>query len=123
MQDGYTIMIPQCKPLSPGEILGCTSPRMPESTTALVYVGDGRFHLESAMIQNPKLAAFQYDPYSQKFTSEKYDFEQMQSNRYRAICVARKATNFGLILGTLGRQGNVKIFEVWACLFVNMYYL
>ena len=32
------------KPLSPGEILGCTSPRMLESDS-LIYLGDGRFHL------------------------------------------------------------------------------
>jgi diphthamide biosynthesis enzyme Dph1/Dph2-like protein len=32
------------KPLSPGEILGCTSPKMLESDS-LIYLGDGRFHL------------------------------------------------------------------------------
>jgi 2-(3-amino-3-carboxypropyl)histidine synthase len=39
---------------STGEILGCTSPRI-EGADVLVYLGDGRFHLESAMIANPKL--------------------------------------------------------------------
>ena len=26
----------------------------------MVYLGDGRFHLESAMIANPKLRAYRY---------------------------------------------------------------
>ena len=46
--------MPQSKPLSPGEILGCTSPRL-ESCDAIVYLGDGRFHLESIMISNPEI--------------------------------------------------------------------
>ncbi|XP_023342495.1 2-(3-amino-3-carboxypropyl)histidine synthase subunit 1 [Eurytemora carolleeae] len=41
--DGYTVFVPQVKPLSPGEILGCTSPKM--ETSCLIYLGDGRFHL------------------------------------------------------------------------------
>ena len=47
----------QAKPLSPGEILGCTSPHMKDSHN-LVYLGDGRFHLESAMIANPHLNSY-----------------------------------------------------------------
>lgn len=47
------------------------------------YVGDGRFHLESIMIHNPSIDAFQYDPYSRKLTREKYDFDLMKSNRMR----------------------------------------
>ena len=50
--EGWKVEVPQAKPLSPGEILGCTSPDM-RSSQALVYLGDGRFHLESAMIANP----------------------------------------------------------------------
>lgn len=52
---GYEVIVPQAKPLSPGEILGCTSPQLPETTKHIIYLGDGRFHLESAMIANPKL--------------------------------------------------------------------
>lgn len=51
------VLLPQTKPLSPGEILGCTSPILPESY-AIVYVGDGRFHIESIMIHNPAAPAF-----------------------------------------------------------------
>jgi 2-(3-amino-3-carboxypropyl)histidine synthase len=54
---GFEVHVPQAKPLSPGEILGCTSPQIANSDI-LLYLGDGRFHLESAMIANPKLRAF-----------------------------------------------------------------
>lgn len=56
-QDGYEITVPQSRPLSPGEILGCTAPVMCD-VDALIYLGDGRFHLEAAMIANPKLKAY-----------------------------------------------------------------
>lgn len=51
------VILPQTKPLSPGEILGCTSPVLPESY-AILYIGDGRFHIESIMIHNPDAAAY-----------------------------------------------------------------
>lgn len=40
--------VPQAKPLSPGEVLGCTAPRLGEAGEwdVLVFVADGRFHLE-----------------------------------------------------------------------------
>lgn len=56
-RDGYQITIPQSRPLSPGEILGCTAPQIPD-VDVLIYLGDGRFHLEAAMIANPKLKAY-----------------------------------------------------------------
>ena len=52
---GYDVIVPQAKPLSPGEILGCTSPTLPSTARMIIYLGDGRFHLESAMIANPQL--------------------------------------------------------------------
>lgn len=105
-----TILVPQAKPLSPGELLGCTSPQIPDRD-ALVYIGDGRFHLESAMIANPDLAAYRYDPYSKSFTVEKYGHEEMRTMRKSAVDAAASATHFGIILGTLGRQGSPKILE------------
>jgi 2-(3-amino-3-carboxypropyl)histidine synthase len=76
------------------------------------YLGDGRFHLESIMIQNPKIPAFKYDPYDRKLTREEYGFDLMVQNREKAVEVARNSDTIGLIQGTLGRQGNIKIFEV-----------
>ena len=53
-----------------------------------------------------------YDPYSKIFSQEYYDFSQMSSNRQAAIMTATKARMFGLILGTLGRQGSTSVLQV-----------
>ncbi|KAI9658437.1 MAG: Diphthamide biosynthesis protein 1 [Trizodia sp. TS-e1964] len=105
---GFKVLIPQIAPLSKGEILGCTAPHLSASAGVdiILYLGDGRFHLESAMIHNPTLPAYRYDPYSRRLTRETYDHNEMQSLRRDAISVARKAKRWGLILGSLGRQGN-----------------
>jgi len=114
---GLKVTIPQIMPLSKGEILGCTAPKLSGPTPsfkltetqpvdAVIYIGDGRFHLESVMIQNPDIPAYRYDPYSRKYTRETYDHVEMQDLRSSAINTAKSAKKFGLILGTLGRQGN-----------------
>lgn len=106
----YNITVPQSKPLSPGEILGCTSPKV-TGADAIVYLGDGRFHLESIMISNPEVPAFRYDPYSKIITHEGYETERMLAARQTAINKAANAKKFGLILGTLGRQGSPKVLD------------
>lgn len=105
---GYNILIPQIMPLSKGEILGCTSPRLTkeQNVDLILYLGDGRFHLESAMIHNPSTPAYRYDPYSRRLTHETYDHDQLLTDRSKALVEARKAKKWGLILGSLGRQGN-----------------
>jgi diphthamide biosynthesis enzyme Dph1/Dph2-like protein len=45
------------------------------------------------------------------FTQEFYEHDEMKKNRLAAITTASKATQFGLILGTLGRQV-VKIYSL-----------
>ena len=107
----YNVVIPRAKPLSPGEILGCTSPKLPPDVEALIYIGDGRFHLESIMISNPSVRAFRYDPYSKKFTHEQYDHARMKSTRREAIVKAASAKCYGLILGSLGRQGSPNVLN------------
>ncbi|CAM9720635.1 unnamed protein product [Ascophyllum nodosum] len=104
------VTVPQAKPLSPGEVLGCTSPVI-DGKDALVFVADGRFHLESAMIHNPNMQHFRYNPYTKALTREGYDTKKMHALRKRAIEVAQGAKSFGVILGTLGRQGNPHILE------------
>jgi len=87
------------------------------------YLGDGRFHLESIMIANPEVPAFRYDPYSKKLTRERYDHAQMQSIRQGAVLTARHSIAsfettpedkplWGVVLGTLGRQGSLKQLQV-----------
>lgn len=109
-KNGYEVSTPQSKPLSPGEILGCTAPQI-RCADVIIYIGDGRFHLEAAMIANPKLRAFRYDPYEKKLTEEFYNHDQMLENRLTAIKYAKNIRRFGLILGTLGRQGNLNVLK------------
>ncbi|ETW04860.1 hypothetical protein H310_03980 [Aphanomyces invadans] len=104
------IVVPQAKPLSPGEVLGCTSPQFPDRE-ALVFVADGRFHLESAMIANPSVKAYRYDPYPKILSCESYDLPQMVSIRKDAVDRAKSAQTFGIIMGTLGRQGSPVIVD------------
>ncbi|XP_061219413.1 2-(3-amino-3-carboxypropyl)histidine synthase subunit 1 [Neopsephotus bourkii] len=111
LRSQYKVCVPQCKPLSPGEILGCTSPRLAQDTDAIVYLGDGRFHLESIMIANPGIPAYRYDPYSKVFSQEHYSHERMHRARQDAIRTAASARSWGLILGTLGRQGSPSILQ------------
>ncbi|KAH6623044.1 putative diphthamide synthesis protein-domain-containing protein [Chaetomium tenue] len=107
---GFKVIVPQIAPLSKGEILGCTSPNLSTYTDSpvdlILYLGDGRFHLESIMIHNPDIPAYRYDPYSRKLTHETYGHNEMQDIRRNAIRTAKKAAKWGLILGSLGRQGN-----------------
>jgi 2-(3-amino-3-carboxypropyl)histidine synthase len=190
----FQAIVPQAKPLSPGETLGCTAPsglaqmdfqdallsprerreRKKQSATnegvvetnqaeeivdsvvrerVMLFLADGRFHLEAAMIQNPSLRALRYDPYSKTLTEERYETVKMKRIRREAIMTVRRTlgissilrrggssitpsvqdgddiansvlqqqrssnsprTNrktMGIILGTLGRQGNPAILS------------
>jgi len=184
-------IVPQAKPLSPGEVLGCTAPSRlaqmdfqeamsktrrrqarknqgsipSEASTdetiprerVMIFLADGRFHLEAAMISNPSLRALRYDPYSKTLTEERYEIVQMKKLRREAILSVRQVLGIspptqrvdavsgrvdsstqssddiansvlkqtssrpqslsdssppktmGIILGTLGRQGNPAI--------------
>ena len=106
----FEVQVPQAKPLSAGEVLGCTSPVLTD-VEALIFVADGRFHMESAMIANPNIPTLRYDPYSKAFTREGYDFKLLNRTRRSEIERAKQAKNWGIILGTLGRQGNPKILS------------
>ena len=72
------------------------------------------------MIANPEIPAFRYDPYSKKVTRERYDYKSMQEMRReeieKAVRSASKESNgvasWGLVLGTLGRQGNTGQMQV-----------
>ena len=55
--------------------------------------------------------ACRYDPYARQMTAESYDHEGMRSVRKHMIQRAEGCQRWGLILGTLGRQGNPQILE------------
>eukprot|EP00580_Thalassiosira_gravida_P019920 CAMPEP_0201659230 /NCGR_PEP_ID=MMETSP0494-20130426/2056_1 /ASSEMBLY_ACC=CAM_ASM_000839 /TAXON_ID=420259 /ORGANISM="Thalassiosira gravida, Strain GMp14c1" /LENGTH=611 /DNA_ID=CAMNT_0048136641 /DNA_START=44 /DNA_END=1879 /DNA_ORIENTATION=- len=125
----FQAIVPQAKPLSPGEVLGCTAPSglarldfqealsksrrrqarknrdastsdvtAPNESTArervMIFLADGRFHLEAAMISNPSLRALRYDPYSKTLTEERYEIVKMKKLRRDAILSVRK--NLGI---------------------------
>ncbi len=46
-----------------GEVLGCTAPVVAGGADAIVFVADGRFHLEAIMIANPDIPAFRCGPW------------------------------------------------------------
>lgn len=81
------------------------------------------------MIANPTVPAFRFDPYSKKFTRERYNHLEMQNVRDQAVQTARRSIRvpdepevasdhpnarpvWGVILGTLGRQGNLNQMRV-----------
>nr|MBE5724737.1 putative diphthamide biosynthesis protein 1 [Cucujiformia] len=109
-ESGYEVILPQSKPLSGGEILGCTAPVL-RCTDVIIYLGDGRFHLESIMIANPKVQAYRYDPYDKEFTKEYYDYKEMNLIRKAFVDKSVTGGKFGVIMGTLGRQGNPKVVD------------
>jgi len=53
--------------------------------------------------------AVRYDPYGKVLTRERYGVEAMKASRQGAIRAAAGAKRWGIILGTLGRQGNPAI--------------
>eukprot|EP00826_Nyctotherus_ovalis_P014107 TRINITY_DN13896_c0_g2_i2.p1 TRINITY_DN13896_c0_g2~~TRINITY_DN13896_c0_g2_i2.p1 ORF type:complete len:141 (-),score=42.17 TRINITY_DN13896_c0_g2_i2:22-444(-) len=67
-EEGYSeVRVPQAKPRAPGEVLGCTSPFLDlphvyEDTNdaTIVFLSDGRFHIESTMLFNPVQKYYQY---------------------------------------------------------------
>lgn len=52
-----------------------------------------------------------YDPYNKKFTKEYYDHNQMQTIRKTCISQAKSSSTVGVIMGTLGRQGNQRVVQ------------
>lgn len=107
--EGSAIKIPKVAPLSRGEVLGCTSPVIPYKT--VVFVAEGRFHLESLMIRNPESRFFRYCPSSRVMVEEKHDYRKFLAIRNEKKELAAKAKTFSIIFGTLGRQGSLKILE------------
>jgi len=99
-------------------VLGCTSAFLDLKTVykdvneaVIVFLSDGRFHIESTMLYNPTQKYYQYNPYNRRLTLERYGYKEMQQLRLTAINVAKNAQKFGLIFGTLGRQGSPELLS------------
>uniref|UniRef100_A0A3B0MPP5 2-(3-amino-3-carboxypropyl)histidine synthase subunit 1 n=1 Tax=Theileria annulata TaxID=5874 RepID=A0A3B0MPP5_THEAN len=120
----YFVDVPQVSPLLPGEVLGCTSPvielkprikpgfeESSDVSSNIIFIADGRFHLESTLIQNPGIKLYRFDPFNKVFTEESYDLDALHRVRSKAILKARNSKSVGIILSTLGRQGNINIMN------------
>lgn len=83
---------------------------MPISWMFLLCLGEGRDPAAQLLVS----LFCRYDPYSKVFSQEHYAHELMQESRKQAICKASSARKWGLILGTLGRQGSPAILQVSA---------
>lgn len=103
--------IPQTKPLSPGEILGCTSFKT-ENNSGTLYIGDGKFHIESVLLFNPNIKIVQFNPFKRSLVLLGFKFTETLSERVNfienSLYLPRQVN---LIFGVLGRQGNVKILR------------
>ncbi len=96
--------------------MGCTAPpTLFQGVTidpVVIFLCDGRFHMEAAMIANPQLKFYQYNPYTKLFTIEEYAHKKMLETRRQEIAKFTNIKRVGIILGILGRQGSTHILEV-----------
>ena len=106
--------INQTKPLSPGELLGCTSFKT-KHHSGVVYIGDGKFHVESVFFFNPNIKIIQFNPFTKSLILLGFKFIETTNEREfvieKAIFFSK---HYNFIFGTLGRQGNMKILRVLA---------
>jgi 2-(3-amino-3-carboxypropyl)histidine synthase len=98
-------------PLSPGEVLGCTCLEI-NNVSNIVFIGEGRFHLEATIISNSFCRFFQFNPFSQYFTLVDFNTAFTCKQRQKEILKSFFGQmNIGVIIGTLGRQGNNSIIK------------
>jgi 2-(3-amino-3-carboxypropyl)histidine synthase len=92
------------RPLSPGEVLGCTGYEKKNFHTFL-YLGDGRFHLESIIISNFNGRFLQFNPYCKTLSIVGFKTLHLLYEREKSLKNSLKnRENFGYILSSLGRQ-------------------
>nr|XP_027200361.1 2-(3-amino-3-carboxypropyl)histidine synthase subunit 1-like [Dermatophagoides pteronyssinus] len=103
------VSIPQCYPLTPGETLGCTSPVI--DADVAIFVADGRFHIESAMMMNPAVRFYRYDPMQQVLFRETFNYELFHETRRAVLARFPKNRKIGVVLSTLGRQGSLRLAQ------------
>lgn len=51
----------------------------------MLFIADGRFHMEAALIANPDYVAYQYNPYTKVLSIEEYDHAMMKDIRFKEI--------------------------------------
>ncbi|CRG95657.1 diphthamide synthesis protein, putative [Plasmodium gallinaceum] len=82
-----------------------------ENNIKIIFIADGRFHLESLMIHNPDFSFYRYNPFDKVLSEEKYDYKLFYEIRKNEIKKCINCKTVCIILSTLGRQGNVNILK------------
>jgi len=105
-----SLEIPQTKPLSPGEVLGCTS-FSTGNQSGVIYIGDGKFHIESVLFFNPNVKIIQFNPFTRCLILLGFKFTEIiieRENFIEKAIFSPRSCNF--FFGAL-RQGSVKILK------------
>ncbi|CAM9284490.1 unnamed protein product [Lampetra planeri] len=107
----YDVLVPQCRTSVPGRNFGLHIPSV--GSPCQCHNLSRRWKISPGIHHDskPRDPAYRYDPYSKVFSREYYDHEAMRALRLQAIDRARSAQRWGLIMGTLGRQGSPKVME------------
>lgn len=82
-----------------------------KNSVKIIFIADGRFHLESLMIHNPDFLFYRYNPFDKVITKEDYNYPLFYEIRKSEIKKCVDCRNVCIILSTLGRQGNVNILR------------
>ncbi|GAW83078.1 diphthamide synthesis protein [Plasmodium gonderi] len=82
-----------------------------KNNVKIVFIADGRFHLESLMIHNPDFTFYRYNPFNKIISQEKYNYRLFYEIRKNEIKKCTNCKSVCIILSTLGRQGNINILK------------
>nr|UXY86848.1 diphthamide biosynthesis protein 1 [Cryptomonas paramecium] len=94
------------KPLSPGEILGCTCVKTNNFSNTM-YIGEGRFHLETIVFSNFFSHFFQFNPFFHQLLKIDYNIvETLKERKVQILKSFQKKTNLAVLIGVLGKQNN-----------------
>lgn len=90
----------------PGQILGCEF--LEYDAPAFLFVGDGKFHPEAIMMQNPKLV-FQYDPFRESLEElDRAEIDKLIKQHRGAIMKFFASDIIGILVSTKPGQGFLK---------------
>ncbi|KAL0231956.1 hypothetical protein PCE1_002953 [Barthelona sp. PCE] len=107
---GLVIDRPNCGMLPEGVVLGCTAPKL-KNIDAVLYVGDGRFHPEAMLLQNPGITLYKYDPLAPEPEVRLFEYNALEIVNRRQLSMNRIAGMQRVVVleGILGKQGDSKL--------------
>ena len=88
------------------QVLGCSKPKIPKSTKAVLLIGNGKFHVISLAIET-NLPIYIYDLHKLNKISEK-EIQKFQKKSKGAYLNYLKANKVGILISTKQGQQNFK---------------